>query len=184
MIVMFLCVMLKNMDHFVGGALSGHWFHRIWHHEAFAEDTSKREEEVWACPCLKFWSLYSAASRTSSASEAWKLPYEACNRMKQPRPQLCYLVLIVSRNSYSYLPDIFFHSNSPHSFTFWISSVHFIHRVEWWNWVNILWVVTWLYGNLKLIDLSIPWLTYPLQYLKVGGFLEPGLGLQAANQTK
>lgn len=53
------------------------------------------------------------------------MPYEACNRMKQPRWQHCYLVLIVSRNSYSYLTYSFilnFLINLPFEFPVYILS--------------------------------------------------------------
>lgn len=47
---------MLNTGNFAGCALSGHWFHRIRHNEAFAEDTSEREHKAWPRFCLKLLS--------------------------------------------------------------------------------------------------------------------------------
>jgi hypothetical protein len=42
----FTTMLLLNAGNFAGGTLSGYWFHRIRHDEAFAEDTPEREHKV------------------------------------------------------------------------------------------------------------------------------------------
>jgi hypothetical protein len=127
---------MLNIGHFVGGAISGYWFHRIWHHEAFAEDTSKREEKLWPWPCLKFWFISSPGGQQVEQRLLPRLGNAvwSCKPMKQPCPHLWHLVLIVSRNSYF---DIFFHSNFSYSFAFRIWCVYLIDRVSYW--LNIWW---------------------------------------------
>jgi hypothetical protein len=47
-------MLLLNVGNFAGGTLSGYWFHRIWHNEAFAQDTPEREHKVRSRFYLKF----------------------------------------------------------------------------------------------------------------------------------